>query len=252
MSGVLESWLLTMVLALSRIGACFLLLPGLGTARVPVQMRLFIALALSMALVPLLEQEITTRLVGIAPARLLELIAGESAIGLLFGTMIRAFFVALGFAAVFLTNLIGMANQTPSGLEDGGELASPLSDLIILTAVLAFFLLNLHIEVLGAIVESYSRFPLGGGIGSELALAQIARTLQEAFLIALGFSGPLLVYAVVVNVLLGIANRLIPQISVQFISAPLVLNGGLIVLYLAAAAMFPGFFSLFESWLQRV
>ena len=45
MNAVLANFVITAFVAFSRIGGCFLLMPGLSSARVPIQIRLFVAIA---------------------------------------------------------------------------------------------------------------------------------------------------------------------------------------------------------------
>ncbi|MCB1466086.1 MAG: flagellar biosynthetic protein FliR, partial [Rhizobiaceae bacterium] len=46
-----ETVVIAAFLAFCRIGGCFMIMPGLSSARVPLQIRLFLALAISAALV---------------------------------------------------------------------------------------------------------------------------------------------------------------------------------------------------------
>jgi flagellar biosynthesis protein FliR len=57
----------------------------------------------------------------------------------------------------------------------------------------------------------------------------------------LRLSSPFLAYALVVNLLLGLLNKLTPQIPVYFVSLPFVLTGGLLLLYFAIPALLSQF-----------
>ena len=48
--------MLLVFLLFCRIGGCLMLMPGFSSARVPPQVRLFIALAVTLALAPMLER----------------------------------------------------------------------------------------------------------------------------------------------------------------------------------------------------
>ena len=68
-----EGTVLAMFAAFCRIGACFMLLPGFGTVRVPMQVRLFVAIAISFALLPILSAwenvELPLRIAGVRSGR---------------------------------------------------------------------------------------------------------------------------------------------------------------------------------------
>jgi flagellar biosynthetic protein FliR len=51
--------------------------------------------------------------------------------------------------------------------------------------------------------------------------------------------------------LVGIANRLTPQVPVYFISGPIVVFGGLIVLYFTIGETLRMFMTGFMAWLAR-
>ena len=55
MSPIGPQTVLLVFLLFCRIGGCLMLMPGISSARVPAQVRLFIALAVTLALAPLLE-----------------------------------------------------------------------------------------------------------------------------------------------------------------------------------------------------
>lgn len=247
----LEGWLVITILVLARIGGCFVLLPGLASARVPVRVRLYLAAIISIAAAGPLQATLAPSAVQIDVLWLSAAIVAESATGVMIGLVVRVFFVALSFAATFMGNLVGLSTMQPSEIDEGG-ISTPLSDMIMLSATVTFFLLDMHMEVLQALIESYRTFPLGQMPDSGWALQRIVDATTAAFLVALGFAAPFVVYAIVANLLLGIANRLIPQISIQFVAAPLVLNGGLIIMFLMTAAMLRVFSDGFASWLERV
>ena len=60
----------TAFLVFCRVGACLMLLPGIGGRHLPVQVRLFLAVAISLAFTPLLrgEMEAAARLIHTRPA----------------------------------------------------------------------------------------------------------------------------------------------------------------------------------------
>ena len=64
-----------------RVGACFMVLPGISSPRVPVQLRLFIAVAVALALTPFVHEEL--RPAAAAPASdLLAMLVTETLAGL--------------------------------------------------------------------------------------------------------------------------------------------------------------------------
>ena len=58
MTATVEGAVIAAFLAFCRIGACFLVMPGLSSVRVPIQVRLFVALAATGGLLVLLWDQI--------------------------------------------------------------------------------------------------------------------------------------------------------------------------------------------------
>lgn len=233
-----------------RIGATMMLMPGISSAQIPAQVRLFLAVAISLALAPLLLDSVRGLVAGAEPAGLLWLIAGELLVGIMIGLLARIFFIALQALASAVAAAIGYSGIPGTQIEES-EPVPALVSLITVSAVVLMFQTDLHWEVLRGIAASYSVLPPASAFESRFGLTQVADQLSETFLVALRISSPFLIYAVVVNFAVGITNKLIPQISVYFVSLPIVLAGGLIVLYLNIDEFLRLFTSEFERWATR-
>ena len=231
-----------------RIGATMLLMPGISSAQIPAQVRLFLATALSLALAPLLFETVRRVVSGIQPTGLLWLIASELLVGILIGLLARVFFLALQALASTLAAAIGYGG-IPGSQIDESEPVPPLVSLISVSAVVLMFQTDLHWEVLRGLAASYAVLPPGSAFESRFGLVQLSDQLSETFFVALRISSPFLVYAIVVNFAVGLANKLIPQISIYFVSLPVVLAGGLIVLYLNIDELLRLFTAEFQSWI---
>lgn len=68
-----------------------MLMPGSSSQRVALNVRLFIAFSVTLALAPILSSEIEKHLSGIAPAALTGLFISETLIGALIGFLARIF-----------------------------------------------------------------------------------------------------------------------------------------------------------------
>jgi hypothetical protein len=93
-----ESIVLAVFLAFCRIGACFMLMPGLASIRVPMQVRLYIAVAVSAALLAHLWDAIIPHVNNDA-SRLFTLIGSEVLIGAMIGLVARFYLLAAQFIA---------------------------------------------------------------------------------------------------------------------------------------------------------
>jgi flagellar biosynthetic protein FliR len=231
-----------------RIGGCLMLMPGFSSTRVPVQVRLFLAVAVTLALTPLVLPKLQILLPDLPPAKAAQLIVSETLIGGLLGLIGRVFFLSLQFMAVAAASFAGYGNLPGTPIEDA-EPSPPLASLITVTATVLIFLTDQHWEVFRALLASYAALPVTEAFAAGFGLDQLTDGLSGAFVLALQISAPFVVYSLIVNLMFGIANKLTPQIAVYFISLPFVIAGGLFVLYFTIGEFLRLFVSGFAGWL---
>jgi flagellar biosynthesis protein FliR len=236
------------VLILCRVGSCMMLLPGMGSTRIPMRFRALLAVAISLTLWSLLYQVAVeaTRHVGESGKPLL--LAGEILNGLVIGLLARLLMVALQFSATILTNVIGLA-PTPGVPIDDTEPLPPLVSLISLSATALVFATNLHLQLLRALVDSYDALKIGAPVDPGWYLDQLLQRLSQTSELALRLSGPFIVYSILVNLAIGFANKFTPQISVYFVTTGMVAAGGLFLIYFTFDEWMGLFLQDFSSWL---
>jgi flagellar biosynthetic protein FliR len=244
-----ETVMLTFVL-FCRIGACLMFMPGFSSSRVPVQIRLFLTLATTLALAPLLLPPLAKTLVNFSPLAGLPTLISETLIGASIGLTGRVFFLALDFMGTAVATFLGFSNVPGIPLETG-EPNPTIAAIVTVTAVTLFFLTDLHWEVLRGLVASYQVLPVGEGFQAQFSLVKFADVLRDAFSLALQISAPFMIYSIAINVLFGIINKLAPQIAVYYISLPFVALGGLFVIYFTVGDILKIFIESFGKWLLR-
>lgn len=231
----LDNAILAGFLAFCRVGACFMLMPGLSSIRVPMQVRLFTALAASVALLSLLWNDIEP-MVDRRLSVLVPMIFSELATGALIGMMARLYILALQFIGEGVALLIGFNPMAGPSIEEG-EPQAALASIISLSALLMLFVFDFHHDIVRALVLSYKMAPVDVFFNARGALADIADTLSDAFFIMIRLGSPFIAYAILVNLAIGFVNKLAPQIPVYFIAQPAVVAGGLVLFYFAFATL---------------
>ena len=231
-----------------RVGACLMLAPGISSTQIPVQVRLFIALAATLSLAPLVLDGATLRSLRDDPVSILRLTMQESLTGALIGLLARMFFMALETLAFGMAIMLGFSNPFGVSVEPG-EAMPPLASLIVLSATALVFFTDLHWEVLRGLAASYRVAPIGSPFNPQFALRHIAELLGETFRIALRVCSPFFIYAIIVNLAMSVINRLTPQVAVFYMSTPFIIGGGLLLLYFTIKPLIGEFLSGFEAWL---
>jgi flagellar biosynthesis protein FliR len=100
-------------------------------------------------------------------------------------------------------------------------------------------------------MNSYDVWHPGDRLGGSMPLDQLVGRLSEAFVLTLRIASPFIVYSVVVNLAVGLINKLTPAIPVYFISVPFVLFGGFLLLYLTSDELLTQFMLGVSSWLAE-
>lgn len=235
-----QGTLMALVLAFCRIGGCIMLMPGFSSARLPMQVRLYLSLALSMALLPMLWDTLYPRATNPDPAAFGLLIASETLVGAVFGMVARLYTLGLQFAGTAITTAIAFNGPPGSDiLEEGQE--SQITSMISLAGLLVLMMLNFHHVIIRALMDSYTTIPLSSGFDARRVLVTMTDTLSATFMIVLRLMSPFLIYSIMFNVAIGLINKMAPQIPVYFVSTPYAVMGGIFLLYLAIGAIIEQF-----------
>ena len=231
----LESAVIAAFLAFCRIGGCFMLMPGLASIRVPTNVRLFVAVAVSFALLVHLWENFAA-VVDPSPVILLPMVVSELLIGALIGLLARFYLLAMQFMAAAISFLSGLGGMPGQGIEEP-DAQTPMAGIISLSALILLFALDFHHLIIEALVASYTLAPLNVMFDPQGALTDLADTLREAFFVVLRLGSPFVAYAILVNLAAGLINKLSPQIPVYFVSLPFVIAGALILAYFSFGTM---------------
>lgn len=238
--------LFTVFLLFCRIGACLMIAPGVGNAQIPMQIRLFVAIAATLALSPLLFERAAS--VDHSPIVMAKLVVCELLIGGSLGALARLFFTALETLAFAAATLLGLAN--PFGVEfDHNNSLPPLSTLIALGATAMLFVADFHWQIVIALVNSYHTMPVGAAFDARRTLTEIGAVLGQSFVIAARVSSPFILYSVIANFAIALINRVTPQVAIFFIAPPFIAGGGLGLLYLVIRGQVGQFMAAFSAWL---
>lgn len=240
-----EGTVLALFATFCRIGGCFMVLPGFSSFRVPLQIRLFLAVAISLALMPLLWDTIYPSVRDGGRVYIL-LVGTEMLIGVTLGLIARYIVLALQYAGTAISMAIGF-NSAPGGGLIENEAEGQITALITFAALFILFITDFHHMVIASLVRSYSFMPMGTEFDPRLALMTLTDTLAGSFMLVLRLASPFLVYGLIFNLSIGMVNKLAPQIPVYFISIPFILCGGLILLFFGINTFLTLFSEGFET-----
>jgi flagellar biosynthetic protein FliR len=244
------AWILSVALVAIRFAAALALTPVFGSANVPARFRVLLILALSAVVVSGMGVEAARAPVSL-PA-FLGAAASEAILGaaLAFGifTAFAVFLLAgrimdiqLGFG---VATLIDPTNRSQSPL---------LGTFLNLMAVALFFAIDGHHLLVRGLVFSLQQAPPGTSL-SELDPGAIVAQFGGMFVYATALSAPVLLTILLIDVVLAVIARTMPQVNIFIVSLPLKIFVGLLVLAISLRYMGPLvariFEGLFDYWHQ--
>lgn len=247
LGALLTAQVMGFAMVFARIGSVFVFLPGFGDRQVPVRHRLFFALALCAALLPAIP--LGPLDLG-APSALVAGFAIEVTVGIWIGVNARILMSALQFAGYQIGYVSGLANAFApnTGAFEG---ATMIASALLMAGTTLIFVTDLHHVMIGALLMSYEVFPPGLLMPGDLA-EQTVRASAMSLYIGLALTAPFFVLGIVLNIGLGLANRMMPTLPVFFVAAPILIAAGLFTMVVAVPSMLRMTIAELAEWLGRL
>ena len=237
------------MLVFARIGSAMMLLPGFGEVYVPQRFRLLFALIFSGLLLPILAPVLPP--LPQSPAQLVTVLGGEIIVGVFIGTMTRLLLATLQIAGQLVSIQIGLSNAQIFNPMEASPDSIPSAFYAVL-GVLLIFMTNLHHLMLRGLVDSYAVFVPGQLPPVEDLSQSVAHAVSASFRLAIEMAAPFIVLGTVFFVGLGLIARLVPQLQVLFVSQPLQIMGGLLLMGLLGATGMGWFLQGFTQQFQLI
>lgn len=210
-------------LVLLRVSLVLAFLPVFGSTQVPRIFKIGLAVGFSIAITPLVKD------LSLRTDHLLGLTASELLLSVALALTVRLIFFGVDIAGQVMSTTMGLSMATVFNPEIGQS--TELARFYSIIALLLFFALNIHHQVLIALVESFSFIPAGAFSGDGFVVPLI-ELVGRIFTFGIRVSLPLIIVMMVVNIVLGILYRVIPQFNLFFVGYPLYIGVGFLVVLL--------------------
>lgn len=232
------------LLVFTRMGAAITIMPGVGDSFTPANIRLYIALGLSLVLTPVVIHHVPSP-IPVFPL-LFTLIIIEFIIGLFFGTLARLLMAALDTAGMVISLASGLGNAqlfNPGFATQGSLVGAFLS----VTGVVLLFAANLHHMLFFGLVGTYEAFPIGDVPDTGSMAELVSTTLAASFAVGVKMAAPFLIVSMMVYIGMGVLSRLMPQVQVFLLALPMQILLSLLTLAIVLPALFLYWLSQFEA-----
>ena len=229
-------------LVLARVSGFFLIAPVLGNRIVPAQIKIGLAVAVTIVLAQVVPMQ------GVAwnlPLLLWQTI-GETGVGLALGLGARLVFEAAQAAG----KLVG------AQMEFGGATTyDPLSEheyskvdrTYSIMAILTFLAIGGHHLMLYGLADSFQKAPVGLAALSAVRMNSLVDLSAKMLPTAISLGLPMVAALLLVDLVLAVIGRTVPQLQVFILGQSLKLGVGLLVLSLALPAVIGAMAGLFQG-----
>ncbi len=233
LSDFLSGHVFAFMIVFARLAGAFMMFPGLGEAFVPARIRMMFALLFSFMVLPVLLPHLPAMPSQIPSLFLL--IAKEAFVGLFFGAVMRVLMDIVATMGSIIAMQIGLSNAMILNPSLADQSALP-SAFLGVAALALFFSTGLDQFVFRALMDTYKMFPVGGELmGGELAGA-FTRLVETSFSVGVQLAMPFMVCGLLLYTVVGIMQRMMPQVQIFLVMIPVQILMGFFVFALVVSA----------------
>ncbi len=226
-----------------RIAAFMTAAPVFGNRPVPTRVRIGLAAALTLVIVPNLPPTPSLDPLSLSAALVS---AQQVLIGIAFGFAVRLVFIVLEVAGQQIAQLMGLGFAALVDPQNGIEVPV-VSNFYIILGTLVFLSLDGHLLAIQALSQSFVSLPIStDGIGAR-GLWHITGEAGWMFSAAVLIVLPGVAALLCVNLAFGVMSRAAPQLNIFAVGFPITLLFGFVVMLLTL----PGMISLLDGFINR-
>ncbi|MCU7871248.1 MAG: flagellar biosynthetic protein FliR [Candidatus Thiodiazotropha sp. (ex Lucinoma borealis)] len=244
----LNIWLAAYLWPMVRISAMLLSAPLFSSRQVPVRLRLFMMLLITLLIAPTLPQ--------LPPADVLShtgfiIMLQQILIGVMMGFILQMVFAALVFGGQVIAYSMGLGFASMVDPTNGVQVPV-VAQFYLILATLLFLVFNGHLLSIELVVDSFVTMPVAtDGLSRNGLLELVAwgsRLFAGGLLIALPIIGAMLM----VNMGMGVVMRAAPQLNIFSVGFPITMLLGFVLIWITLPNVFTVFNELLDEAFQHL
>ncbi len=229
-----ENHILYFALILLRIIAFLFSSAIFSSANINAPVKVLFSILLAFTMFSLLQNQVAT--LSNVSEQIVLLSAQEVFRGLCLGLITRFFFFAISMSGDLISTSIGLSSAQLYNPISGAQ-SNIFEQFQMLLGTLIFFGLQGHHYMLGALQQSFDFFPVTKIGFQDLAFSGVANLGGLLIEIALKMAAPVVISIFLVNLMMGILGRTVPQLNVLMTGFSFTLLAGFIVLFVTLPLM---------------
>jgi len=233
------------MLALVRISFIVFLLPVFNLKEVPTAVKAVLSLALAFVVYPQMKPVGFT--VVDSTVFFMMLVLEQAFIGIMIGfcASFLIYFVPMGGS--FIARDIGITQGSSDPITE--DASDSVSSLLLLVFVVIFLASGGHYFLIRILFESFQYIPIGHLVWDTRSFAGVFALLSASSLVmAFKLAAPVMGVIFITSIILGLMNRVMPQLDVWILGIPLKIGLGMLTIYYS----FPLMEKLFDANVEMV
>ncbi len=231
-----------------RVASFFMLVPIIGTRMVPARIRMGLALAVTVVIVPLLPDLPTIN--GLSLQTYLW-IAEQILIGISMGFLIQVLFQIYALGGQLIASQMGLGFASVSDPANGVSVVV-LSQFYLMVVMMLFLAMNGHLVLIEVLVRSFYVLPVTEGSISSSGLMALVTSGSWLFSSALLMSLPAVTALLVINFAFGIMTKAAPQLNIFAVGFPFTMLMGLIITWVSLEGFLGQYYRFTEFAFQYI
>ncbi len=240
----ITAWIGSLLWPFFRIGAMVMSAPITGSQTVPIRVKLFVTLVLTLAIAPQLSP--VPQFDPFSPMTLL-LIIQQVLIGVAMGTALQLVFAAIVTGGQIIAYQMGLGFASMVDPQSGVTVPV-VSQIYLLATSLLYLVFNGHLVLIEVVAESFTSMPIAPDGLTRDGIWQLVSWGSELFAGAVLISIPVVAAILVVNIAFGVMARAAPQLNIFAVGFPVTLTLG----FLAMMFTFPSLLPQTDNLVQDV
>ncbi|MGY4830178.1 flagellar biosynthetic protein FliR [Sphaerotilaceae bacterium SBD11-9] len=243
----LTAWLTPLIWPFIRVLALFMTVPVLSQRNVPVRVRVALAFLITVCAQASLPE---MPVIALDSAVAVMVVIQQVIIGATLGFAARIVFAAIEFAGELVGLQMGLNYAGFFDPSTGGQ-GTALGRFFGTTVAWLFIIINGHLLIIMAMVQSFHAFPVSPEPFALLGALQPQIWGAEIFKLGLWIALPMVTMLLFVNLVLGVISRVSQQMNIFAIGFPITLGVGLLGVLLTLPMMQGPFTMALEQMLAK-
>ncbi|HOP17967.1 MAG: flagellar biosynthetic protein FliR [Gammaproteobacteria bacterium] len=236
----LSQWLADFFWPLLRIGAMMMAAPIFSIRQIPVRFRMLLAVLITFVVQPVLP---ASPVVYVFSSDAFLIAVQQLGIGAALGFMMQMVFNALIFGGQVMAYSMGLGFATMMDPANGVQVPVVAQFWLIL-AMLAFLMMNGHLVLISAIVDTFTVLPVATDGISRAGLWELLSWASRMFAAGLLMAMPVIISLLLINVGMGVVSRAAPQLNIFAIGFPITLMMGFLLIWVTLPQVMTNFGNL--------